>query len=99
MSRGRLAAVILLGLVALALAAPVLITSAPDTMDLAHRRRRRHSPTGSAPTSSDAICFTRVLFGARVSLAVGLLSALVSGALALRSAPQAAWPAVPWTPC
>ena len=80
MTRARVAAATLLILVLLALAAPLLITT-PDTMDLANRRA---APTLRHWFGTDELgrdLFTRVLFGARVSLAVGLLSAVVAGAL------------------
>jgi peptide/nickel transport system permease protein len=79
-TRGRLASFTLVALVLLAFAAPLVIT-APDAMDLAHRRAAPsvHNWFGTDELGRDL--FTRVLFGARVSLAVGLLSALVAGAL------------------
>src|SRR5262245_46585118 len=83
MKRGRLAALALLVLVATSVLAPLVISSAPDAMDLAHRRA---APSLSNWFGTDELgrdLFTRVLFGARVSLAVGLLSALVAGALGI----------------
>jgi peptide/nickel transport system permease protein len=75
--------VTLLILVLLAFAAPVFFTTPPDAMDLAHRRAAPslHNWFGTDELGRDL--FTRVLFGARVSLAVGLLSALVAGALGI----------------
>jgi hypothetical protein len=51
-----------------------------DALDLANRRGHRPRFTGSAPTSWDVTC-RRAFFGARVSLAVGLVSAAVSVAI------------------
>jgi peptide/nickel transport system permease protein len=80
-SRVRVAGATLLVLVLLALAAPLLITAAPDSMDLANRRAAPSLRHWFGTDELGRDLFTRVLFGARVSLAVGLLSALVAGAL------------------
>ncbi|MEO8680016.1 MAG: ABC transporter permease [Vicinamibacterales bacterium] len=81
MRRGRLAAAVLLLLIVAALLAPWLASGAADTMDLANRRA---APSLSHWFGTDELgrdLLARVFFGARVSLAVGLLSALVAGAL------------------
>ena len=76
---GLAAAGFLLALMALSAAAPFLSPYAPDAIDLASRRA---APSVAHLFGTDElgrdVC-TRVLFGARVSLAVGLVSALVAG--------------------
>lgn len=77
----RIGASILLVLLLLAAAAPVVAPYEPDTIDLAHRRA---SPSAAHWFGTDELgrdLLSRVLFGARVSLSVGLLSALVAGLL------------------
>lgn len=72
---------LVLGLVILAALAPVLAPYAPDAVDLA---RRRQSPSGRHWFGTDELgrdVLTRVWYGARVSLAVGVLSALIASAL------------------
>ena len=83
MTRARVAGMALLVLVVLALAAPLLISTPPDAMDLAHRRAAPSLRNWFGTDELGRDLFTRVLFGARVSLAVGLLSALVAGALGI----------------
>ncbi len=68
-------------MVALAALAPVVAPYGMDTLDLA---RRRGAPSATHWFGTDELgrdLFTRVLFGARVSLAVGLVSAAVSAAI------------------
>jgi peptide/nickel transport system permease protein len=76
----RLPALIIAGLLAAALAAPLVAPYEPERIDLA---RRREAPSPAHLFGTDAlgrdVC-SRVVYGARVSLAVGLLSALVAGA-------------------
>ena len=76
----RVAAVVLAVLIAAALAAPVLSPYAPDDIDLAQLRQppSRAHWLGTDDLGRDVLA--RVLHGARVSLAVGLLSAVVAGA-------------------
>lgn len=65
-------------LVVVALLAPRLAPYAVDALDLAHRRA---APSGAHWFGTDELgrdLFTRVLFGARVSLAIGLVSAALS---------------------
>ena len=67
-------------LLAAALAAPIVAPYAPDQIDLA---RRRDPPSAAHWFGTDDLgrdVLARVLHGARVSLAVGLLSAAVAGA-------------------
>jgi peptide/nickel transport system permease protein len=71
---------LLAGLVAAAVAAPVLAPRAPDEIDLAHRRE---PPSTAHLFGTDELgrdVLARVLFGARVSLSIGLLAASVAGA-------------------
>jgi peptide/nickel transport system permease protein len=75
----RAPALLLLGLVAAALAAPALAPYPPDRLDLS-ARREAPSPAhwfGTDDLGRDVLA--RVLHGSRVSLAVGLLSAAVAG--------------------
>jgi peptide/nickel transport system permease protein len=76
----RLPAVVLATLIAAAFAAPSLAPYAPDRIDLSIRRA---APSASHVFGTDELgrdVLARVLYGARVSLAVGLLSALIAGA-------------------
>jgi len=78
--RRHWAAVVLAALIAAAAAAPIVAPYAPDELDLSHRRER---PTRAHWFGTDELgrdVLARVLYGARVSLAVGLLSAVVAGA-------------------
>jgi peptide/nickel transport system permease protein len=79
--RAPIVAASMLGvLLAAALLAPLLAPYAVDALDLANRRAAP-SPQhwfGTDELGRDVL--TRVLFGARVSLAIGLVSALVSAA-------------------
>jgi peptide/nickel transport system permease protein len=76
----RLPALVFAGLVAVAAAAPIVAPYAPERIDLA---ARREPPSTAHLFGTDELgrdVFTRVVYGARVSLAVGVLSALVAGA-------------------
>lgn len=77
-------ALVALGVLAVAAAiAPLVAPYAPDALDLAHRRG---APSGAHLFGTDELgrdLFTRVLVGARVSLAIGLVSAFVSVAAGL----------------
>ena len=68
-----------------ALAAPWLAPYAPDALDLANRRAMPSTAHWFGTDELGRDLLSRVLFGARVSLAVGLLSALVAGASASAS--------------
>jgi peptide/nickel transport system permease protein len=75
----RIAAIVLAGLVGAAIAAPLLAPYAPAKIDLAMRRQ---PPSLAHPFGTDDLgrdVLARVLYGARVSLAVGLCSAAVAG--------------------
>ena len=77
----RVAAALLALLLAGAMAAPLLAPYAMDALDLTHRRA---APSSSHWFGTDELgrdLLTRVLYGARVSLAIGLVSALVSAAI------------------
>jgi len=67
-------------LVAAALAAPALAPYPPDQLDLAHRREAPSSAHRFGTDDLGRDVLARVLYGARVSLAVGVLSAAVAGA-------------------
>jgi peptide/nickel transport system permease protein len=76
----RVPALLLACLIAAAMAAPALAPHPPDQLDLAHRRE---APSAAHWFGTDDLgrdVLARVLYGARVSLAVGLLSAAVAGA-------------------
>src|SRR5881628_330986 len=78
MTRGP--ALLLACLIAAAVVAPAIAPYPPDQLDLAHRRE---APSAAHRFGTDDLgrdVFARVLYGARVSLAVGLLSAAVAGA-------------------
>ena len=79
----RGSAVLLACLLAAALTAPLLAPYPPEQIDLAHRRE---PPSAAHPFGTDDLgrdVLARVLFGARVSLAVGLLSAAVAAAFGI----------------
>jgi peptide/nickel transport system permease protein len=72
---------VLLGLIGAAALAPWLSPFAPDALDLLNRRAM---PSWSHWFGTDELgrdLLSRILSGARVSLAVGLLSALVAGVI------------------
>src|SRR3989442_16016285 len=78
MTRGP--ALLLACLIAAAVVAPAIAPYPPDQLDLAHRRE---APSAAHRFGTDDLgrdVFARVLFGARVSLAVGLLSPAIAGA-------------------
>src|SRR4051812_37237832 len=77
-------AIAFLGLMLFAAVAATLIAPyAFDALDLAHRRAAPSSTHWFGTDELGRDLFTRVLFGARVSLAIGVLSACVSAALGL----------------
>ena len=74
-------AAILAALIAFAALSPLMAPHAADALDLAHRRA---APSMSHWFGTDELgrdLLTRVLFGARISLAIGLVSATVSVAI------------------
>ena len=77
----RGAALFLAGLLLAAALAPVLAPYAADALDLANRRGAPGAAHWFGTDELGRDVLTRVLFGARVSLAIGLLSALVSVAI------------------
>ena len=91
-TRPAVAAVGVLGVLVLAASlAPLLAPYAFDALDLANRRG---APSGSHWFGTDELgrdLFTRVLYGARVSLAVGLVSAAVSVAIGITIGAMAGW--------
>ena len=71
--------VVLVALLALAVAAPLIAPYPPEGLDLAHRRE---PPSAAHWFGTDELgrdVLSRILYGARVSLAVGLLSAAIAG--------------------
>jgi len=76
----RLPAIVFVALIASAAAAPLVAPYAPERIDLAGRRQ---APSAAHPFGTDDLgrdVLSRILYGARVSLAVGLFSAAVAGA-------------------
>ena len=74
-------AAVLAALIVLAVLAPLVAPYAADAIDLAHRRG---APSMAHWFGTDELgrdLLTRVLFGARISLSIGLVSAAVSGAI------------------
>ena len=61
--------------------APVLAPYAPDAIDLAHRREGPRLAHWFGTDDLGRDVFSRVLFGGRVSIAIGLLSAAVAAGL------------------
>jgi peptide/nickel transport system permease protein len=85
------AAGVLVALVLAAVVAPLVAPYAVDALDLAHRRG---APSPAHWFGTDELgrdLLTRVLFGARVSLAVGLVSAAVSVAIGVTVGATAGW--------
>jgi peptide/nickel transport system permease protein len=76
----RLPVCILAVLVAAAVAAPWLTPYAPDHIDLSVRRAAPFAAHWFGTDELGRDVLTRVLYGARVSLAVGLLSAIIASA-------------------
>ena len=77
----RLPAIGLACLIAVAVVTPMVAPFAPDRIDLSSRRQ---APSATHWLGTDELgrdVLARVLYGARVSLAVGLLSAAVAGAI------------------
>lgn len=76
----RLPALVIASLAVAALAAPLVAPYAPERIALAARRQppSAHHVFGTDELGRDV--FSRIIYGARVSLAVGLLSAVVAGA-------------------
>ena len=81
MDAGRRATLALAVLAILAVVAPLLAPYAPDALDLANRRA---APSAAHWFGTDELgrdLLSRVLHGGRVSLAIGVLSALVAAAV------------------
>jgi len=86
-----IAGVVLGALIVMAAVAPLISPFAFDALDLAHRRG---APSGAHWFGTDELgrdLLTRVLFGARVSLAVGIVSAAVSVGLGVAIGATAGW--------
>ena len=78
---GTIAALVLSLLVSAAAAAPLVSRYAPDALDLANRRAAPSAQHWFGTDDLGRDVFARVLHGARVSLAVGLLAAAVAGGI------------------
>lgn len=71
-------AVLLAGLVVVAIFAPLIAPYSPDTVDMAHRLA---GPSRAHPFGTDQLgrdLFSRVIFGARISVVIGLISVSVA---------------------
>jgi peptide/nickel transport system permease protein len=77
----RIAAITIAVLLVAATLAPILAPFAVDALDLAHRRAAPSELHWFGTDELGRDLFTRVLYGARVSLAIGLVSAAVSVAI------------------
>ena len=77
----RAASALLAAIIVLAAIAPVIAPYTVDAIDLANRRATPSLAHGFGTDELGRDLFTRVLYGARVSLAIGLVSALVSAAI------------------
>ena len=91
-ARGTLIATgVLASLIVAAAAAPLIAPFAFDALDLANRRGAPSSVHWFGTDELGRDLLTRVLFGARVSLAVGLVSAAVSVAIGMTIGAAAGW--------
>jgi len=70
-------------LIFVAVAAPLVARHAPEALDLANRRGAPSFVHWFGTDDLGRDLFARVLFGARVSLAVGLFSALIAGTVGI----------------
>jgi peptide/nickel transport system permease protein len=86
-----IALAVLAGLVLAALLAPILAPFAFDALDLANRRGAPSLVHWFGTDELGRDLLTRILYGARVSLAVGLVSAAVSVALGVTIGATAGW--------
>ena len=91
--RGRLdpALLVAIGLVLIAVWAPVIAQHAPDAIDLAGRRAPPSAAHWFGTDDLGRDLFARVLFGARVSLAIGILAAALTVALGAGVGAVAGW--------
>ena len=71
----------LAGIAAAAIIAPLLAPYAPDALDLANRRAAPSLVHWFGTDDLGRDTFSRALFGGRISIAIGLLSALVAAGL------------------
>ena len=77
--RLTVATAVLLALIAAAIAAPLVAPYVPDALDLANRRGPPSLTHWFGTDELGRDLFSRVVYGARVSLAIGLLSAALAG--------------------
>jgi peptide/nickel transport system permease protein len=80
---GWIATIVLSSFIAAAWAAPLLSRHQPDALDLANRRAAPSAQHWFGTDDLGRDVFARVLHGARISLAVGLLAAAVAGGIGL----------------
>ena len=81
--RFGVAGAVLAGMILMAALAQWLAPYAPDALDLANRRAMPSIAHWFGTDELGRDLFSRVLYGARVSLAVGLLSAFVAGVIGI----------------
>jgi peptide/nickel transport system permease protein len=74
-----------------AVAAPFIAPYAPDALDLGSRRAAPSLDHWFGTDELGRDVFTRVLFGARISLAIGLLSAVIAGAVGVAVGAASGW--------
>jgi peptide/nickel transport system permease protein len=79
----RIAAGVLGGLVLLAVLAPVVAPYGFDVLDLAHRREMPSAAHWFGTDELGRDLLTRIIFGARISLSIGVISAAMSAAIGL----------------
>jgi peptide/nickel transport system permease protein len=91
MTSRRAAAVIMATLAVIALLAPSLAPYEPEALDLANRRAAPSLAHWFGTDDLGRDVLSRVLFGGRVSLAVGLLSAAVAVAIGVTVGATSAW--------
>ena len=81
--RFGVAGAVLAAMIVVAALAQWLAPYSPDALDLANRRAMPSIAHWFGTDELGRDLFSRVLYGARVSLAVGLLSALVAGVIGI----------------
>jgi peptide/nickel transport system permease protein len=86
-----IAGLVLAILILAALLAPIISPYAPDAIDLASRRA---APSAAHWLGTDELgrdLLARLLYGARISLAIGLLSAAIAGAIGVGVGAASGW--------
>lgn len=90
-TRPRAALIVAASLILVALLAPLIAQYAPDAIDLAGRRAPPSTTHWFGTDDLGRDLFARVLFGARVSLAIGVLAAALTVALGAGVGAVAGW--------